>query len=142
MNEPLPVLYILMRMDLNSLNSGKGMSQASHASNAFAKYMHYDMLETDLGVECERMFNEWAATTDQGFGTVLVLGVNEREMRDAVNNAKEIGLHAGVVHDPTYPLVDGDTVHCISLDTCAWVFTPNKSDSVVGMVLGHLSLHP
>ena len=30
-----PVLYILMRTDMNSMNPGKAMAQASHASNAF-----------------------------------------------------------------------------------------------------------
>ena len=34
------VLYILMRNDLNSLNSGKAMAQASHASNAFVSHFH------------------------------------------------------------------------------------------------------
>ena len=29
------VLYILMRQDLPSMNAGKAMAQASHASNAF-----------------------------------------------------------------------------------------------------------
>ena len=29
------VLYILMRTDMDSLNPGKAMAQASHASNAF-----------------------------------------------------------------------------------------------------------
>ena len=31
-----PVLYILMRTDLNSMNPGKAMAQASHAGSAFA----------------------------------------------------------------------------------------------------------
>ena len=30
-----PVLYILMRTDMDSMNPGKAMAQASHASNAF-----------------------------------------------------------------------------------------------------------
>ena len=30
-----PILYILMRTDMTSLNAGKAMAQASHATNAF-----------------------------------------------------------------------------------------------------------
>ena len=33
--ESFPVLYILMRKDLKSMNPGKAMAQASHAANAF-----------------------------------------------------------------------------------------------------------
>ena len=33
--EVFPVLYILMRNDMKSMNPGKAMAQASHASNAF-----------------------------------------------------------------------------------------------------------
>ena len=33
--EMTPVLYILMRTDMTSLNAGKAMAQASHATNAF-----------------------------------------------------------------------------------------------------------
>ena len=33
--ETYPVLYIIMRNDLDSMNPGKAMAQASHASNAF-----------------------------------------------------------------------------------------------------------
>ena len=34
-NNMNPILYILMRTDMTSLNAGKAMAQASHATNAF-----------------------------------------------------------------------------------------------------------
>ena len=37
-----PVLYILMRTDMDSMNPGKAMAQASHASNQFvAEYQEH-----------------------------------------------------------------------------------------------------
>ena len=158
-----PVLYILMRNDLFSLNSGKAMAQASHASNAFWHYMHYERCEEDDGIECEQLSNMWADQTSQGFGTVLVLSVNEAQMRAAVKVSQAVGLRAGVVNDPTYPyrvdtevakLVD-PSVHTLdpsvsgpvttlfrTEDTCAWVFASDKNGPIVDAALGRFPLHP
>ena len=103
-----PVLYILMRTDLDSMNPGKAMAQASHASNAFISYWGHDA-ETKA----------WQSETNQGFGTVLVLGVTEDQMHTAVSVANACGFTSGVVHDPTYPIRDGDATHFIPVDTCA-----------------------
>src|SRR5690606_15270311 len=110
-----PLLYILMRNDLASLNTEKAMAQASHASNSFVHLMN--TTNPDF-----KPFKEWTMQTEQGFGTVLVLAVNEHEMRKSVYMAEKSFLFAGIVHDPTYPLIDGETVHYIPLDTCAWIF--------------------
>lgn len=93
-------LYILMRTDLPSMNPGKAMAQASHASNQFWKN-HQDL---DLA-------KEWAASTTGGFGTVLVLGASLEEIKsveytieafEAVNHNK---IPRGMVIDPTYPYI-------------------------------------
>lgn len=130
--EKLPVLYILMRDDLDSLNSGKGMAQASHASNAFVHAV--DSNNED--------YKRWAGCTEQGFGTVLVLAVDENKMRTAVDVASKLDFLSGVVHDPTYPILDGEVVHYIPIDTCAYVFVPDKDDPMAKAVLGRFSLHP
>ena len=77
-----PVLYILMRTDMDSMNPGKAMAQASHASNAFVSNA-----EPGYNVD-EELFNAWQQSTTQGFGTVLVLGVNEAQKRPAVEVAE------------------------------------------------------
>ncbi|KKN24844.1 hypothetical protein LCGC14_0890840 [marine sediment metagenome] len=141
-----PVLYILMRNDLASMNAGKGMAQASHASNAFWKHMndtYFDLLEDDdaVGLEIARLANIWQLETEQGFGTVLVLGVNEIEMRTAVDVANRLEFPAAVIHDPTYPLVDGDFCHFLPLDTCAYIFG-DKNDPVLGAIVSNFNLHP
>lgn len=149
-----PVLYILMRTDLDSMNPGKGMAQASHASNAFV----YDELKrwaehpVKTGWEKFKMFLglkifvdddflKWVNETKQGFGTALVLGVDEKQMRAAVDAAKILGFTADVVHDPTYPLRDGEFTHFIPLDTCAYIFG-DKNDPMLEAVVGHFELHP
>lgn len=140
MIESFPVLYILMRTDLDSMNSGKGMAQASHASNAFVHAMTPGSL--DKAVTSKNiLFEKWTASTVQGFGTVLVLGVNELEMRTAVSMAMRLGFVADVIHDPTYPVRDGEICHMLPLDTCAYVFG-DKNDPVLSALLGNFNLHP
>lgn len=134
-----PVLYILMRTDLASMNPGKAMAQASHASNAFVQ--HAEQTKGNSVPEQYTNFDQWRNETPQGFGTVIVLGVNELEMRAAVEVAQSCDLIAGVVHDPTYPLRDGETVHLIPLDTCAYLFG-DKETPILGKILGNFSLHP
>lgn len=139
----LPVLYILMRNDLNSMNPGKGMAQASHASNAFWKEVNERLFADTIApedVENARLANIWQMDTNQGFGTVLVLSVNEAQMDAAVRVAKVCGYVAGVVHDPTYPVPDGAVVHYLPMNTCAYVFG-NKNDFMLQHIVGKFPLH-
>ena len=127
-----PYLYILVRNDLASLNPGKAIAQACHAAN---QMMHtfpgfLDDL-TDRGNIADHrrwaeLYNEWILSA-KGFGTTISLSVNEKEMRQSVKVAQGFGLHAGITHDPSYPLMDGQTLHLIPLDTCAFIFA-DKDD--------------
>lgn len=128
-----PVLYILMRNDLNSMNPGKGMAQASHASNAFVKHVTTGDPENPLAFK-------WFGETPQGFGTVLVLSVNEAQMDAAVHVAKVYGFVAGVVHDPTYPVSDGAIVHHLPINTCGYIFG-DKNDIMIQNIVGNFALH-
>lgn len=133
------ILYLLVRTDMASMNAGKGMAQASHASNAFVNEMSRQKGDNHRDFEA---FSEWEQATPQGFGTVLVLGVNEAQMNTAAMIMDDLGYVSNVVHDPTYPLVDGETVHFLPIDTCAYVFVPNKEDDVTAAaVLGNFDLH-
>lgn len=126
------VLYILMRTDLDSLNPGKAMAQASHASNAFVHRWGK-----------EKTVKEWQCETEQGFGTVLVLGVTGDELYKVVESVdydlrfKE-DVYADIIHDPTYPVQDGEVVHHIPIDTCGYVF--GNTDSLEDL-LGEYELH-
>jgi len=138
--DSFPALYILMRSDLASMTNGKSSAQASHASNAFVKHMT-DSFEDDVqNTSTQDLFNEWQASTLQGFGTVLVLQVNEAEMRTAAAVAKSLGFVSGIIHDPTYPLRDGEVCHSLPIDTCAYVFG-DKDDPMLKAVVGKFEMH-
>lgn len=112
-----PRLYVLMRTDLASMNPGKAVAQGAHAANQCA---HEVLLSEDD--DLLELLGEWEGQTGHGFGTTITLGVSEAQMRAAVLVARALGLHARVIHDPTYPLIDGETLHLLPLDTCAFVF--------------------
>ncbi len=116
---PKPYLYILMRNDLASLNAGKAVAQGSHAANQMVadarKLGEVNQFHSAVAI--------WEKEAN-GFGTCIVLSVNEAQMRASVAKALADALpsHAGICHDPTYPLLDGKTLHLIPVDTCAYVF--------------------
>jgi peptidyl-tRNA hydrolase len=146
------VLYIMMRNDLASMNTGKAIAQGSHASNAFVGHFHATMQEMNAMPSTQenlakteaanKAFYEWENSTRQSFGTVLVLEANMRNIYTTVDVMKALGYIAGVVHDPTYPIIDGEVVHHIPLDTCAYIFVPNKeTDVTASSILKTFPLH-
>ncbi len=145
--EPEPYLYVLMRSDMDSLNTGKAVAQGAHAANYFAWTMNkkkadfcdstggfhtFELMEQakmaqsldyyKRWVHHIRLFNQWETSTPQGFGVTICLDVDERSLPLVVNAAFAMGMPAGVVHDPSYPLIDGKVLHLLPLDTCGFVF--------------------
>lgn len=57
-----PVLFLIMRNDLSSLNPGKLAAQAAHVANCAVKFANRGLVR------------RWEAQTPQGFGTTIVLG--------------------------------------------------------------------
>lgn len=105
-------LYILMRTDVPTMNPGKAVAQGSHAANQCIYEGRKFAAEADpegdpevwkRALALEADINEWEDQSGKGFGTQIVLGVNEDEMRETVRMAKYRGFHAGITHDPTYP---------------------------------------
>ncbi len=156
-----PVLYILMRTDLPTMNAGKAMAQASHASNAFIHMARGDLMDARA-----EMTKAWQSETKQGFGTVLVLGATRAELVDVVSKARQQMLAASVIDDPTYPyrVESGEIASLIpeftdtvprvpivdmkapvtlyrSEMTCGFVFA-DKDDLATAELVGHLKLHP
>lgn len=127
-------LYILMRTDLASMNPGKAVAQGAHAANQCVTEIREDSMDFN------DLLDQWEGQTGCGFGTTITLSVDERTMREAIDCAGDHpNLWAGVVHDPTYPLRDGQVVHLIPLDTCGFVFG-RKAD--VEGILDDLPLMP
>lgn len=135
MTESNPYLYILMRTDLASMNPGKAVAQGSHAANAFIHEASIMPENSNLS----SLIREWSRQTHQGFGTCITLGVNAEQMYEVTVAAQAEGFHANIVHDPTYPLRDGDFVHLIPLDTCAYVFGDKDA---LAPILADLNLMP
>jgi peptidyl-tRNA hydrolase len=143
------VLYIIMRNDTNSMNPGKAMAQASHASNAFVHHVkRYSQkvqsrpVNTDTEISNTKGFYAWENSTPQGFGTVLTLEAKMLEIKQSVDIFEKMGYIAGIVHDPSYPIVDGEIVHHIPLDTCGYIFVPNKEeDQLATAFLKKFPLH-
>lgn len=159
MNETQYVLYILMRTDLPSMNAGKAMAQASHASNAFVKRLCEAVPPNvvDIG-------RQWQQQTNQGFGTVLVLGATLNDILKVQGQYKREHSVFGRVIDPTYPyIVNSEIVGLIKTEchagespiplesgdflclreevTCAYLFA-DKNNEQTKELLKELKLHP
>lgn len=120
-----PYFYILMRTDLASMNAGKAVAQGTHAAHQFQTSMQKHIKEQPDS-EYAKLYQLWLTQgvgEELGFGTAITLEVTDiNQMMGIVMAAQEEDFVAGVVHDPTYPLVDGKVVHLLPLDTCAYVF--------------------
>ena len=110
--EKQPYLYILMRSDLDSLNPGKMVAQGAHAANQFVH---------DINGE-GALYDQWSTSTPDGFGVTICLDITGYQLRPVVEFAKNAGFAAGVTHDPSYPLSDGQVTHLLPLDTCGYIF--------------------
>lgn len=114
------VCYVLMRTDLPDYLSGKSMAQTHHAATHFLYHN-----STARGLE------EWMAQ-GFGFGTTIVLGVTHRELRELVmtGHGEDDRIVFGVVHDPSYPVRDGDLINHMAVNTCGYVFGRRSACSV------------
>lgn len=127
-------IYVLMRKEcIPDYRDGKSSAQSNHAGTAMA-IRGYKQKNPELTA----LLDEWEAEGD-GFGTCIVLEVSAAEMRQAVSLAQLMGIHAGIVHDPSYPMWDGEKTITIPLDTCAYVF---GRKSVCSKVVGRFPLFP
>lgn len=137
-----PALYIIMRTDMASLNPGKAMAQAAHASNAFIWDYRERVFDAHSGVNLINLVEMWQNETKQGFGTTIVLGGFMSDISDTLLEIEKMGIPdniSGLVYDPTYPIRDGDVTHLIGIHTCAYVFCDRTS--VSAEILRRFNLH-
>lgn len=153
MSEKNPILYLLVRNDLASMNPGKAMAQVSHATNAMI-----------LGIaNCSQnlrdLYATWMASTAQGFGTALVLEGNKQQIQDALDAAAWKSVNGWTI-DPTYPYsanselagliptsldtaprrtFEKTTYLCRSEKTCAFIFGDKEE---LKPAVESLKLHP
>lgn len=119
-----PVLYILMRNDLDSLNPGKAVAQGSHATSLFESRIRI-MCENDS--HFQDLLRAWDED-DIGFGVTLVLGVKSEF--DLVSRCVKASSNPKVISeemlDPTYPIRDGGVVHRVPFTSCGYIFGDKK----------------
>lgn len=119
-----PILYVVVRSDMESLNPGKAMAQVAHAANQFWKKV------SGLGKESKNSFlydlaSQWSEQAD-GFGTTIVLdGLDGPTMVDWYSELENssVQMIRGVTVDPQYPIRDGKVTHLVpDVMTCMFVF--------------------
>ena len=111
-----------MRNDLASMNAGRAMAQASHASNAF---IHKFGKETDV--------KSWQRQTTQGFGTAIVLSADESQIKMIDVKLGLVGFnvkerlidpeYSYIVQDEFIRLIDSDkhVLEPIRKDDGTWI---------------------
>lgn len=83
-------LYILIRNDLHSMNTGKAIAQSSHCVSQFMTKYPKDA-------------KEWCKEAD-GFGTTVVMEGSQEEIEKFMcGNIRHKGYENGDIIDPTYP---------------------------------------
>jgi len=145
-------LYILMRVDLPSMNVGKAMAQAAHAANALVWYHGK-----------KSTVKEWLDQAN-GFGTTITLAATKEQISTIIPQAIGRLGTAGFVYDPTYPYIVNSEINSL-LDhaywdtsdpilkengqvvcfrnelTCGYILL-NAEDPIKDELVGELSLHP
>lgn len=123
--ESQPILYILMRTDLASMNPGKAIAQGAHAATAFEFKMAQLLQEPETNMSIYDLYMKWRHSTEQGFGTKIVLDAgDERSMNWTLSTAAgRTDTVVDIILDPTYPLRDGSVTHYLPLYTCGYIFT-------------------
>lgn len=103
MIEPHPVLYVIVRNDIESMLSGKAEAHSGHAASAFAYRELYQNKKVNSLVE------DWCESTEQGFGTQINLDGSYETIiciDDFLSKNEESDdgyLVWETVNDPTYP---------------------------------------
>ena len=121
-----PVLYILMRSDMESMNPGKAVAQGVHAGHVFNHDIQDEgAIPPHMKAKMLGLYEMWKEENGM-FGTTVTLDVNGDTLLKVVEFASWAGFMSGIAHDDTYPLLDGATLHLLSIDTCGYVFGDKK----------------
>jgi hypothetical protein len=100
------------------MGAGRAAAQASHAANAF---IHKYGNKTDV--------KEWQKQTPQGFGTAIVLAVNdEKQLMAKTTEASNYGFFADEVIDPDYVISVSKEVVPFIDDRNLAMFEPSPTD--------------
>lgn len=144
----IPILYVFVRTDMNSMTPGKAQAHSGHAANAFVYKNH---IKPSKPIHPD--VSEWMSQTDQGFGTQINLKAPWDEVIRLVARINEEGAGVGeIVVDPTYPyVVDAEImplinekVHTVEpIDLGNSKFACHRDEATAAYVFGRkLNLQP
>ncbi len=96
------VVYLLVRTDLPSLNSGKGFAQTHHAGVQMAvKFADHPLFKEYL-----EFGNQQGA---DNFNTTISLGATFKDIENTMEKVTKMNGVCGILIDPSYPfLVDSE----------------------------------
>jgi hypothetical protein len=117
-----PALYILLRNDMASMTPGRAAAQSSHITSAFS----VDSAQWKQTVQPS--VDAWEDETKDGFGTAIVLGGSLENIKKTLDRARGLHYNHGnrIVHDPTYVVPDGDTIHLVDIPVGGYFFTQHR----------------
>lgn len=124
-------LYIWIRSDLASMTAGKCAAQVAHAASQAAHILRDNSDYKEWESSARKEMPDGSPNPDhyKHFGTTIVLdGVNDKELEYVYENARKISGAVGMVIDPSYPIKDGLKMHFVNIPTCVWMFA---SDEIV-----------
>ena len=163
MDIPFPVLYAIVRNDLQTMNPGKAEAHSGHAAVAFVeKTLVVPLLAGTAHKDIDPLVWQWRTATTQGFGTQINLNANFKQMKTIVEVSNSLGFVAELVTDTSYPyelpteaanlipestdtlprIYKGATTVLFRNEiTAAYVFG-DKNDSMLEAVIGRFNLKP
>lgn len=117
-----PVLYIIMRMDIDQMNPGKAIAQGAHAQSKVSEFFHVQRELNDHSQGTDR-YMDWS-NEGEDFGTTVVLEATADEIDELLRSAgdKIAEYCFQEVYDETYPYTNhyGDA-YTKGVVTC-WAF--------------------
>jgi len=136
-----PVLFVIVRNDIPSMNSGKAEAHSGHAASKFV----YD---TAVGVKKPtKKVDEWLKAAD-GFGTQINLDGSLEDIiaiEHYLNNHTDgdHGITYSRVTDPTYPWFNPITNELmLREEVTAFYIFGMKSNKILSTVTQHMRLKP
>ena len=146
-NKPYPVLYVIVRNDLESMNPGKAEAHSGHAACQFMYENVVQKLEGNIGVN--DIVKVWMKAGN-GFGTQINLDGSFEDIcsiEDYLENlicwgGKDVILYKEVL-DPTYPYIDMVTGECRTRCEVTAFYVFGMSDNArLKSAVGKLRLKP
>lgn len=137
----IPVLYVFVRTDMNSMTPGKAQAHSGHAANAFVFKNHIK-----VGKPIHPDVQEWVAETSFGFGTQINLKAPWEDVVGVVDAVNIAGIGAAeIIYDPTYPyVVDAEILRLIDpkmhtvepIDLGNGLFACHRKEATAAYVFG------